>query len=272
MRHGGWANGLAAGILFLGVTWGFAQPASALHPGPLKPGEGLALCLGEGPIQTWGEASAQAPMGDLAKLVWLRLEGSEWASDQVRFKCTGTLGPYTCSRVKGHGTVDLGQALRDGCDLAFLAWIHQSMGRWHQEYGDGVARAQMLEVFEPFLGDRLPPGDGLPALTPAWVGRGDLLRTSPRAMAEWLEDPIQSDVLSFAQRYLSGYFEELKVLFGREGWWVLPATAPVPGVPGATSAWVVAGREGVLVVLHLPRGRGDHEGLSRFHEILGQKP
>lgn len=261
---------LAAGIFVMSAVLAAAQPPSLLHPGPLKPGEGLAVCLGDGPVQSWGDASKQAPMGDAAKLLWLKLEGTEWASRGVRFKCTGTLGSFTCSRKEGHGTVDVGQALRDGCDLAFLAWIGDSMGRWRRDYGESAGRLRMLEVFEPFLGDRLAPGDDLPALTPAWIGRGDLLQTSPQALAEWLQDPDQTDVLSFAQRFLSGYFSEWKALFSREGWWILPATGPVPGQPGATSAWVVAGREGALVVLHLPRGHGDREGLARFHEILGK--
>lgn len=257
-------------LLLLGVLLSAQEPAPpAWKPGALHPGEGLAVTLEGGPVQCFGEASKEAPMGSLAKLVWLKLEGVEWVSRDVRFRCTGTLGPYHCWKRDGHGREDLGKALRESCNLAFLFWAGESMGRWRRDYGEAAARLRMEEAFAPFLGDRLPPGDTLPALTPAWVGDGDLLRTSPKAMAEWLADPGQGEVREYAHRYLSGFFTEIGDLIGREAWWFKTGTAPVPGEPGATSAWVAGGRGGTLAVLHIPRGRGKGEAMARFREIMG---
>jgi hypothetical protein len=236
-------------------------------PGPLQPGEGLVLCLGDAAPQSFGEVGRRVPMGSLAVLPWLKLMGEDWASVGVRYRCTGGTEPFPCGGAKGHGTVDLESALRKGCDRAVFAWASASLAEWRTEVGAGAARLQLLDVFGPFLGDRLPPGQGLPVLSPAWVGRGDLLQTSPTALDQWLQDPLQMNVVAMLQRYGSGYFGEIKFLLDRDGWWTFPATAPVPG--GGTSAWVVAGREGALVVLHLPSGRGEVEGLARLKAILG---
>ena len=83
-----------------------AQPAPEAGPGPavvaasqapvLRPGEGFAITLGDGGVRAFGEARREAPMGSLAKLVWMRLEGSDWASRGVRYKCTGKAGSFTC--------------------------------------------------------------------------------------------------------------------------------------------------------------------------------
>jgi hypothetical protein len=129
----------------------------------------------------------------------------------------------------------------------------------------------MEEVFLPFLGRRLPPGDNLPPLTAAWVGDGDLLRTSPEAFLRWLMEPEQTEVVNFGKRFLAGNWVEVKELFGKEGWWFKTGTAPVPGEPSATSAWVAGGNGSTLVVLHLPRGKGKQEGLTRVREILRLK-
>jgi len=257
-------------FLVLGTLLAAQEPAApAWKPGALRPGEGLAVSLEGGPAQSFGEASKEAPMGSLAKLVWLKLEGIEWSTRDVRFRCTGTLGPYHCWKLDGHGKVDLRKALQESCNLAFLYWAGESMARWHEDYGDAAARLRMEEAFAPFLGNRLPPGDTLPILTPAWVGDGDLLRTSPKAMLDWLMDPDRAEVLDYAHRYLSGFFSEFGDLLGKEGWWFKTGTAPVPGEPGATSAWVAAGRGGTLAVLHIPRGRGKGEAMTRFREVMG---
>ena len=249
-----------------------AQPA----PGPgspkapvLRPGEGLAITLGDGEVRAYGEAKQEAPMGSLAQLVWMRLEGAEWASQGVKFKCTGAAGPFTCWHRGGHGKVDLGKALQEGCSLAFLAWITASQERWRADYGEAAARVRMNDVFAPFLGRRLPQGEALPPLTAAWVGDGDLLRTSPEAFLRWLMEPEQSEVVTFGKRFLAGYWVEVKELFGKEGWWFKTASAPVPGDPSATSAWVAGGQGPVLVVLHLPRGNGRQEAMARIREIMG---
>ena len=77
-------------------------------------------------------------------------------------------------------------------------------------------------------------------------------------------------MVSLASRTLAGYWVEVKDLLGKESWWYKTATVPVPGDPLATSAWVVAGKGSALVVLRLPRGRGDKEGMARIQEILKQ--
>jgi hypothetical protein len=266
------------------LTFGLlaAQPAPEAGPDPavmaayqapmLRPGEGFAITLGDGGVRAFGEARREAPMGSLAKLAWMRLEGAEWSSAGVQFRCRGTAGPFACWNREGHGRLDLGRALQESCNLAFLAWIESSRRRWIEDYGPDAARLRMEEAFLPFLGRRLPPGEGLPPLTAAWVGDGDLLRTSPEAFLRWLMEPDKAEVITFGQRFLAGFWVEVKDLFGKEGWWFKTGTAPVPGDPAATSAWVAGGRGPVLVVLHLPRGRGKQEGLARIREILGLKP
>ena len=249
-----------------------AQPAPAEMRAPaLRPGEGFAISLAGGEVRAYGEARKEAPMGSLAKLVWLRLEGTEWSSRNVQFKCTGKAGPFVCWNHEGHGRLDLGKALRESCNLAFLVWIAGAQDEWRAEYGEDAARARMEDVFGPFLGRRLPHGEGLPPLTAAWVGAGDLLRTSPEAFLRWLMEPEQSGVVNFGKRFLAGSWAELKDLAGKEDWWFKTGTAPVPGEPAATSAWVAGGHGSTLVVLHLPRGRGKQEGLVRIHEILKLK-
>lgn len=250
-----------------------AQAALPGLPVPvLRPGEGFAVTPGDGSVRTYGEAGREAPMGSLAKLVWMRLEGAEWSTRGVQFRCRGTGGGFACWKREGHGRVDLAKALSGSCNLAFLAWITDSRARWLQDYGADAARARLEEVFGPFLGARLPPGEGLPPLTAAWVGDGDLLRTSPEAFLRWLMEPDKGEVVTFGKRYLAGFWVEFRDLFGREGWWFKTGTAPVPGDPSATSAWVAGGRGSALVVLHLPRGRGKQEGLIRMREILGLEP
>ncbi|MBK9796307.1 MAG: hypothetical protein IPP58_07390 [Holophagaceae bacterium] len=215
-----------------------AQPAPAVTEPALKPGEGFAITLGDGEVRAYGEARKEAPMGSLAKLVWLRLEGSDWASRSVQFRCKGSVGPFVCWNREGHGRVDLGRALQESCNLAFLVWIADAQATWRTDYGEAAGRVRMEAVFMPFLGRRLPPGEALPPLTAAWVGDGDLLRTSPDAFLRWLMEPEQSEVVTFGKRFLAGSWVEVKELFGKEGWWFKTGTAPVPGEPAATSAWV----------------------------------
>lgn len=253
-----------------------AQPASAQPeagmPAPvLKSGEGLALALEGGDIQTFGEGRAVSPMGGLAKLVWLRVEGSSWSSGNVKTRCQGAAGSLTCGTPPGHGTVTLAKALQEDCDQAFLAWITETRVRWLKDYGPEVAWYRVAEVFEPFLGRRLPANASLPEFSMPWVGDGDLLRTSPEAFLQWLQQPENAEVAAFGRRMLAGYWAEVSALFGKENWWFKTATASVPGVPGATSAWVAGGRGSTLVVLHIPRGKGKPEALARMREILGLK-
>lgn len=249
-----------------------AQSApEALQAPTLRPGESFVITLGDGEVHAYGDSTKEAPMGGLAKLVWMRMEGADWASRGVLFKCMGKAGPFTCRKPEGHGRVDLGKALRESCDLAFLAWITDAQTHWKADYGEPASRLRMEEVFRPFLGRRLPPGDDLPKLNAAWVGDGDLLRTSPEAFLRWLMEPEQTEVVNFGKRFLAGNWVEVKELFGKEGWWFQTATASAPGDPGATTAWVVGGRGQMIVVLHLPHGQGEREGLARIREILRLK-
>jgi hypothetical protein len=211
-------------------------------------------------------------MGGLAKLVWMRLEGARWSTMNVHFRCQGSPTSTVCRVGAGHGRVGVSQALQADCDLAFLAWIKTTQGEWKKDYGDDAGRVRLEEAFAPFLGRRLPPGDGLPPLPPAWVGDGDLLRTSPEAFLGWLMEPDKAEVITFGRRFLAGFWGEVKDLAGKEGWWFMTGTAPVSGDPLGTSAWVAGGRGPVLVVLHLPRGKGKPDGLARAREILGLKP
>ncbi len=249
-----------------------AQPAPAeIKTPPLRPGEGFAITLGDGVVRAYGEAKQEAAMGSLAQLAWMRMEGADWASQGVRFKCTGAAGPFTCWNPKGHGRVDLGKALSENCSLAFLFWIANAQERWKADYGEAAARVRMEDVFAPFLGRRLKPGESLPPLTAAWVGAGDLLRTSPEAFLRWLMEPEQAEVVNFGKRLLAGHWVEVKELFGKEDWWFQTVTVPVPGEPAASSAWVVGGKGQTLVVLHLSGGRAKPEGLARLRELLGLK-
>ncbi len=254
-----------------------AQPregsGKALLPGlMLKPGEGLALALEATEVRLLGEAKVESPMGGLSKLVWLRLEGADWTSRGFRFRCTGSVPPYVCTTPNGHGRVDVGAALGKDCDLAFLAWTADSRRRWLEEYTEAPARLRLLEAFAPFLGGRLPAGDLLPVFSPAWVGQGDLLRTSPEALLRWLTAPGNEEVITFGKRYLAGYWVEFRELMGTEGWWFMATTVLHPGVPSEASGWVVGGRGSLVAVLHIPKGRGEVEGLRRFRALLGIKP
>lgn len=251
-----------------------AQPAPAPMALPvpvLQPGEGLALTMGDGEVHTYGEAQQVAPMGSLALLVWMRLEGADWDGQNVQFKCPGTSGPLACTKRAGHGKVNLGRALAEDCHLAFLDWIAKAQVGWKADYGEAAARARMEEVFAPFLGRRLPPGEALPPLTGAWLGEGDLLRTSPEAFLRWLMEPEQAGVLTFGRRYLAGFWVDFRNLMGKEDWWFKTGTGALPGDPPATGAWVAGGRGMALVVLYLPHGRGNEEGMARMRQILGLK-
>jgi hypothetical protein len=232
---------------------------------PLLPGEGLAMAGPDGTVYVFGEAAREAPMGSLAKLVWLKLEGADWGAMGVQFTCTGEWQGVHCWLPKGHGKVDLAKATQENCDLAYLAWARMSAQIWLKDYGEGAARARLEDAFGPFLGSRIPPGDGLPPISPAWVGDGDLLRTSPEAMVRWLMDPDQDQAVRLVRRLLLS-FKQFN--YQNDAWWIETGTAPVPGAAGATTAWAAGGNGKVLAVLHLPRGKGKADGLERFRAIL----
>jgi hypothetical protein len=198
-------------------------------------------------------------MGSLAKLVWLKLAGAQWESEGRRFRCTGHWQGQACWNREGHGEVDFPRALHESCNLAFLAWARELVAGWARRDGETAARARLEAAFRPFLGDRMPAGEGLPALGTEWVGAGDLLRASPDSMLAWLRAPAQSGLRALCARNLRD--ADVK------GWWVKTGTGAVDGDPDATSAWA-AGSDGTrILVLHLPRGRGKAEGLARFKTL-----
>lgn len=248
---------------------GAQVPVPGLAAPALQPGEGLAWAAADGSFKGFGEDSKEGSMGSLAMLLWLRLEGEEWAARMVSFKCKGELNGVRCWNQKGHGKVDLAKATVESCDLAFLVWSLESAERWKKDYGEGVARYRMEQVFKPFLGNRLKAGETMPVLGPEWIGDGDLLRTTPSAMARWMADPDQEPLLSLCKRLMSGAFDGW--IFKGAEWWFKTGTAPV--VAGSNdlkgiSNWVAGGNGERSVVLHLPAGRGKAEALARMREIL----
>lgn len=240
-----------------------APPPPKTPVAPLLPGEALALAGPDGVPFLFGDTSRESPMGCLADLVWLKLEGSEWGAMNVQFNCTGMFKGHACSRPKGHGKVDLAKALQENCDLAFLVWGQASVQWWLRDYGEGPARARLEDVFGPFLGNRMPPGNDLPAIEPPWIGDGDLLRTSPQAMLAWLTDPAQEETVHMARRLLLSF---VKANYKQNIWWIQTGTAPEG--KGATSAWAVGGNGKVVAVLHLPQGKGKADALARFRAIM----
>lgn len=240
----------------------------AAPPAPaLLPGEGLAVLEGGGTPQIYGEARLDRPMGSLAKMLWLRFAGDDWAAWDVRYKCRGEEGGASCWLHKGHGRLHLASATEESCNLAYLAWARRSFGEDARQYGEAAARIRLEEVFRPFLGTRLPPGDALPVLGPAWVGDGDLLRTSPAAFLAWLAEPGQERLLTMMERLLIPIHRR-----DPGAWWMKTGTAPVPGDPAATAAWVAGSNGQRMAVLYLPRGRGKAEGLARFRQLMGLPP
>ena len=242
-----------------------AQDPAPIPAPPLLPGEGLAVATAGGEVFCFGDARREFPMGGLAEFPWLHLEGDAWSSMNLTFKCTGSLEGHPCDLPKGHGRVDLARAFQGNCSLAFLVWAKASSEVWKREDGEGPARFQLEETFGPFLGSRLPPGNGLPKITAAWVGEGDFLRTSAEGMLRWLIDPAQDTTLRMARRLLLSFRDStLKDV----AWWVATATAPAAADPAACSAWAVGSNGEIVGVLHLPQGKTRAESLARFRAIF----
>lgn len=242
-----------------------APPKRTPPPPPLLPGEALTLVGPDQEVYRYGDTATEGPMGGLSHLVWVQLEGDGWASADMQFKCTGTMGPFHCSEPKGHGRVDLPKAMQAGCNLAFLAWAHYTAQRWQLDYGDGPARARLMEAFGPFLGRRAPEGEEVPELTMAWFGEGDLLRTSPDALLRWLMDPAQEAAVRLFRRCLLNFYDET---FRKNAWWVDAELTPVPDAPGKSQGWAVGGNELVLAVLRLPPGTTRQDAQNRFLAIM----
>ena len=255
-----------AGALTALVAQGPPEPIGKAPA--LLPGEGLVVAFLDGSVRAQGDTIRESPMGGLARLVWMKLEGSTWSSSGRQFRCTGQAGTRVCTVAKGHGRVNVGKALAEGCELAFLDWIPQALARWEVDYGEGMAQQRLEEAFLPFLGRRKPPTAIPPAAIGSWIGEGDLLRTSPAQLLAWLLEPERSEVLTLARRFLSGFFVEFRDLLGKESWWFLPIQ--VPGVPeGAT--WVVAGHGQTLAVYRRTGPQPLQEGLARFKALLDAK-
>jgi hypothetical protein len=259
-------------VLLLAAIPSMAQDMSAFLPksattGPaLLPGEGLAMGNGFGPMKTYGDFRRMTPMGSLARLLWLRLEGDDWGTMDVEFDCKGEWNGFQCWNHKGHGRVDLAEALRDDCDLAFLAWAAMSTLKSKTEDGEDITRMHLEEVFKPFWSDRVDPRGPLPAFGPAWMGDGDLLRTSPEAFLRWMMDAGQERLLSRIRRLLIPVYKEKP---GKPEWWITTGYARSRGVSGTDPAWVVGGDGTSFAVLYLPKGGGVVADIKRFRSLLG---
>jgi hypothetical protein len=98
----------------------------------------------------------------------------------------------------------------------------------------------MLDVFQPFLDQRLPDGDGVPELDMTWFGEGDLLRTSPEAFLRWLVDPAQEQTVRLYSRVLLSFVD---ATFKENAWWFksaapVDATGVAPArTPSPASRW-----------------------------------
>lgn len=231
-------------------------------PVALRPGEGLALAATLGEVRLLGEAKAEGPLGDLACLPWLRLEGFAWSSGKVIYACKGSQQGLDCTAPKGHGRVDVREALERNCRLALLAWINRSAAGWAKIEGPVMARMKIQEVFEPFLRNRMPPGEEMPRFGLEWAGDGDLLRASPESLARWLADPAQESADSMFRRYGAGFFEGDVGTYA--GWAYVGCAARGPAV----HTWVAGGQRGQAAVLRLPGAPGRAEALKRFRELL----
>jgi hypothetical protein len=228
----------------------------------LRPGEGLALAATSGDVQLHGEARTEGPLGDLACLPWLRLEGYVWSSGKFIFPCKGSLGGFACTVPKGHGRVDLRKAFECNCRLALLAWIHVSAAGWAKLEGPMMARMKVQEVFQPFLGSRMPKGEAMPAFGMEWAGEGGLLRASPESLAGWLADPAQEQAESMFRRYGAGFFEG--DVGDYQGWTYVGRA----GSGAEACTWVAGGQRGKAAALRMPGTPKREEALRRFRELL----
>lgn len=246
-------------LIALGLSVCLLQGAA---PPALRPGEGLALATTQGSLRLLGEAKLEGPLGDLVCLPWLRLEGFAWSSGKLTYACKGSEQGVGCSTPKGHGRVDVREALERNCRLALLGWINRSAAGWAKMEGPVVARMKVQETFEPFLGKRMPAGEEMPQFGSEWAGEGVLLRASPESLARWLADPSQESADSMFRRYGAGFFEGDVGSYA--GWVYVGCADRGPGV----CTWVAGGQRGQAAVLRIPGAPGRVEALRRFRELL----
>lgn len=248
--------------LVLGATLAMAQVPKGWKPA-LATGEAMGVGTSKEGVKVFGEAKRPHPLGMLSKFVWLRLQGTDWEARDLRFRCSGNLEGIACSNPKGHGRVDLGKALKEGCDLAFVSWGRLAVATWSQESGEGSARLRLEEGFRTFLGRRMPPGDEPPILGLDWVGEGALLQGSVAEILEWMLEPAQEGLAQQARRYLGNIIQD-----PIGDWWIAAGPSVAPGEAGT---WVVGSNGAAYVVLHLPTPTPKAEALARFKGLLSLK-
>lgn len=253
-------------MAFSAALWGQAPD--------LRPGEGLAVISGAGEVKTWGNVDSVSPMGNLAKILWLRLEGGEWESLDLEVKCKGELNGLRCTNPKGHGRVGLAKSFKEDCNAAFYVWVNFSRENWKKDYGDGGARPRLNEVFGSFLGDRLPKAPALPAaFGPEWFADGQLLQASPSQLAKWLASPSQERLLAACRRHMLGFSDFIGGKAGK--WWIKVSEAPTMQVPGQDGGqrqfWALGGNGGTTAILRLPPGASRKDAEARFRALLSIK-
>ena len=221
----------------------------------LKPGEAFIVMDANGKPQAWGDVKTPRPLGEMAKLVWLKMAGPDWEAFDVYWDCKNP----GCLPPKGHGRVDLKKAFRVDCDDAFLYWANWERKDWVEEQGEGVTRMQLMAVFGPFIGDRLPKDGPLPDFTPEWMGRGDLLQASPELFIAWLAAPESQGVLNMSREFLKGFFASA---FDSRTWWFKPGVC-------SQGTWVLAcdGQSEALLFISMPETPKD--AVQRMKDIMG---
>lgn len=223
----------------------------------LRAGEALVVLDADGKAHGWGETRTPRPLGELSKVVWLRMCGPDWASLDVYWDCRNP----ACQPPKGHGKVNLAKAFREDCDDAFVYWANWERKDWVEQQGEEISRMQLMSVFGPFLGDRLPKEGPLPEFTPVWMGHGDLLQASPEALIAWLGTPENQAVLTQMREILSGFFS---VATNSKKWWFKPGVC-------SQGTWVLAGDGQSLAALFLTQPELPKEAVARMQEVLGME-
>jgi hypothetical protein len=238
---------LATGVAFAGD----AKPAAP----KLAPGEALVVADADGKIMAYGDEQAEHPIGPLAQIVWLKMAGAEWGSLEVYYVCSDP----ACQPPKGHGRVDLKKALHEDCDAAFLYWANWVREDWVRIEGEGLTRMKTISTFAPFLGERFK-GDGpMPMYGPEWIGRGELLRSTPTAFMAWYADPQNSEVRTRLREMLGGFFHGL---LDRKSWWFKPAASPA-------GTWVLGSDGRTAALLYMPIPETATTATDRLKVLMG---